>query len=233
MLAISGVLAATFLLPLAYRAESLALLLVSAPTLTRGPDAKPAPPPPRCLVLARARLGAFRHDHPRPRHARAGGRPRRSRSRSASAIPSRPRAWSWCPPRVFGVTTAGGRDRPDRGARARRLPRRAGLRRDRAGRAARACRSSTWSPSPTGSRPRTSSSCTTPRPTSRPSATTRGWDAELGLPTEIVPLSRPFGLWAGNLFQGVVKRDGAPVPHAEVEVEFYDEAGAARARRPS
>ncbi len=50
-----------------------------------------------------------------------------------------------------------------------------------------------------------------------------GWDAELGLRTEIVPLSKPFGLWAGNVFQGVVKLDGAPVPGAEIEVEFYNQ----------
>ena len=54
-----------------------------------------------------------------------------------------------------------------------------------------------------------------------------GWDAELGLKTEIVPLSKPFGLWAGNVFQGIVKLDGKPVPYAEVEVEFYNkDAGA-------
>jgi cobalt/nickel transport protein len=50
-----------------------------------------------------------------------------------------------------------------------------------------------------------------------------GWDSELGLPTEIVPLAKPFGLYAGNLFQGVVKLGGQPVPHAEVEVEFFNE----------
>ena len=49
-----------------------------------------------------------------------------------------------------------------------------------------------------------------------------GWDAEVGLKTEIVPLSRPFGLYAGNLFQGIVKMDGKPVPYAEVEVEFFN-----------
>ncbi|QHQ36405.1 DUF4198 domain-containing protein [Algicella marina] len=53
-----------------------------------------------------------------------------------------------------------------------------------------------------------------------------GWDAELGLKTEIVPLSKPFGLWAGNIFQGIVKFDGKPVPYAEVEVEYYNETGA-------
>jgi len=53
-----------------------------------------------------------------------------------------------------------------------------------------------------------------------------GWDAELGLKTEIVPLAKPFALWAGNVFQGIVKLDGEPVPYAEVEVEFYNnEAG--------
>ncbi len=53
----------------------------------------------------------------------------------------------------------------------------------------------------------------------------QGWDAEVGLPVEIVPLSRPYGLWAGNVFQGVVKKDGKPVPFAEVEVEFLNEGG--------
>ena len=50
-----------------------------------------------------------------------------------------------------------------------------------------------------------------------------GWDGELGLETEIVPLSKPFGLYAGNVFQGIVKLNGEPVPYAEVEVEFYNE----------
>ncbi|MBW1988171.1 MAG: DUF4198 domain-containing protein [Deltaproteobacteria bacterium] len=49
-----------------------------------------------------------------------------------------------------------------------------------------------------------------------------GWDAELGLKTEIVPLTRPFGLYAGNTFQGVVKMDGEPAPYSVVEVEYYN-----------
>jgi cobalt/nickel transport protein len=49
-----------------------------------------------------------------------------------------------------------------------------------------------------------------------------GWDAELGLKTEIVPLSKPYGLYAGNVFQGIVKMDGKPIPYAEVEVECYN-----------
>jgi len=47
-----------------------------------------------------------------------------------------------------------------------------------------------------------------------------GWDEPAGLPVEIEPLTRPYGLWTGNVFQGVVRKDGAPVPHAEVEVEY-------------
>ena len=56
-----------------------------------------------------------------------------------------------------------------------------------------------------------------------------GWDAELGLETEIVPLTKPFGLYAGNLFQGIVKVKGKPVPFAEVEVEYYNKDGNASA----
>ncbi len=58
-----------------------------------------------------------------------------------------------------------------------------------------------------------------------------GWDGEIGLKTEIVPLSKPFGLYAGNLFQGIVKMNGKPVPHAEVEVEYYNEGS--RVKIPS
>jgi len=52
-----------------------------------------------------------------------------------------------------------------------------------------------------------------------------GWDQELGLKTEIVPLSKPFGLYAGNVFQGIVKIDGKPVPYSEVEIEYYNKDG--------
>jgi cobalt/nickel transport protein len=50
-----------------------------------------------------------------------------------------------------------------------------------------------------------------------------GWDEPLGLKTEIIPLTRPFGLYAGNVFQGIVTIDGIPAPYAEVEVEYYNE----------
>lgn len=52
-----------------------------------------------------------------------------------------------------------------------------------------------------------------------------GWDSEIGLKTEIVPLSKPFGLYAGNVFQGIVKMDGKPVPYSEVEIEIYNKDG--------
>ena len=56
-----------------------------------------------------------------------------------------------------------------------------------------------------------------------------GWDEELGLVTEIVPLVRPYGLWAGNSFRGIVKKDGKPVPYAEIEVEYFNEDGKTKA----
>ncbi len=55
----------------------------------------------------------------------------------------------------------------------------------------------------------------------------KGWDKPLGLKTEIVPLTRPFGLYAGNVFQGIVMLHGKPVPFAEVEVEYYNKEGKA------
>ncbi len=54
-------------------------------------------------------------------------------------------------------------------------------------------------------------------------ATGEGWDAMVGLPVEIAPLTRPTGVWAGNLFSGVVTKAGEPVPFAEVEVEFVND----------
>ena len=56
-----------------------------------------------------------------------------------------------------------------------------------------------------------------------------GWDRRVGLKTEIIPLTRPFGLYAGNVFQGIVMLDGKPVPCAQVEVEYYNKDGKAKA----
>ena len=56
-----------------------------------------------------------------------------------------------------------------------------------------------------------------------------GWDQEIGLKTEIMPLSKPYGLYTGNVFQGIVKMDGKPVPFGEVEVEYYNKDRKAQA----
>lgn len=56
-----------------------------------------------------------------------------------------------------------------------------------------------------------------------------GWDQPLGLPTEIVPLLRPFGNYEGNSFTGKVLLNGEPVGGAEVEVELYNESGTLKA----
>lgn len=53
-----------------------------------------------------------------------------------------------------------------------------------------------------------------------------GWDEPAGLPTEIIPLTRPFGNYAGNSFTGQVMMNSKPVPGAEVEVELYNRDGA-------
>ncbi len=51
----------------------------------------------------------------------------------------------------------------------------------------------------------------------------KGWDQPVGLETEIIPFTRPYGLWTGNLFTGQVFLKGNPVPFAEVEVEYLNE----------
>ena len=51
-----------------------------------------------------------------------------------------------------------------------------------------------------------------------------GWDTPVGLETEIVPLTRPYGLWTNNLFTGQVLVKGKPAPFAEVEVEYLNES---------
>jgi cobalt/nickel transport protein len=56
-----------------------------------------------------------------------------------------------------------------------------------------------------------------------------GWDAMVGFPVEIQPLTRPFGLWTGNVFRGIVKKNGRPLPWAVVEVEYYNEHRQVRA----
>ena len=56
-----------------------------------------------------------------------------------------------------------------------------------------------------------------------------GWDATVGFPVEIEPLVRPYGLWTGNVFRGIVKKNAEPVPFAEIEVEYSNEGGKVKA----
>lgn len=52
-----------------------------------------------------------------------------------------------------------------------------------------------------------------------------GWDRPIAkaadIPVEIIPLTRPYSLYAGNIFTGQVLKDGKPVGECEVEVEFW------------
>lgn len=59
------------------------------------------------------------------------------------------------------------------------------------------------------------------------------WDAEVGLPVEIIPLDKPYALWTGNVFRGVVTCNGKPVPNIEIEVEYmnHDVRGNAFAKK--
>lgn len=52
----------------------------------------------------------------------------------------------------------------------------------------------------------------------------QGWDEPVGLETEIVPMTRPYGLWTNNLFTGQVLLNGKPVAGAEVEIEYLNES---------
>lgn len=52
-----------------------------------------------------------------------------------------------------------------------------------------------------------------------------GWDEPLGLPIEIIPLTRPFGNYAGNVFAGKAVRNDKPLPNAIVEVENLNRDG--------
>lgn len=52
-----------------------------------------------------------------------------------------------------------------------------------------------------------------------------GWDKEIGLKVEIIPLVRPYGLYTGNTFYGIVKLNGKEVPFCNVEIEYFNEKG--------
>lgn len=52
--------------------------------------------------------------------------------------------------------------------------------------------------------------------------TQKGWDQATGKGFELVPLTRPYGLQPGMVFQVQVQLSGTPVPRALVEIERYN-----------
>ncbi len=52
-----------------------------------------------------------------------------------------------------------------------------------------------------------------------------GWSKPVGLTSEIIPLTRPFALWSGSSFTGVVTKKGKPQPGVEIEIEYRNTDG--------
>jgi len=48
------------------------------------------------------------------------------------------------------------------------------------------------------------------------------WDKELGLKAEIVPLTKPYAIWKGSSFTGIVKSNGKIVPYAKIDVKYLN-----------
>lgn len=59
-----------------------------------------------------------------------------------------------------------------------------------------------------------------------------GWDKPVGLKTEIIPLTRSYGLYAGNAFQGLVVVNNKPAGFTPVEVEYYNRDGKVQSSSP-
>ena len=51
-----------------------------------------------------------------------------------------------------------------------------------------------------------------------------GWNEPVGLPTEIVPLNKPYQVFAGGTFTGQLLSEGKPVPGIECEIEYINPA---------
>jgi cobalt/nickel transport protein len=56
-----------------------------------------------------------------------------------------------------------------------------------------------------------------------------GWDRPVGAKMEIVPLTRPYGLYAPGSFTGRVLFQGKPVAGADLEIEYFNPDGALKA----
>lgn len=60
----------------------------------------------------------------------------------------------------------------------------------------------------------------------------KGWDQPVGLPVEIVPLTRPYGWPAGSVFKGQALARNLPLTRAVVEIEKFNEVYVPRAQCP-
>ena len=47
-----------------------------------------------------------------------------------------------------------------------------------------------------------------------------GWNEPVGMKTEFVPLTKPYAVLAGSSFSAQLLSEGAPVPGAEIEIEY-------------
>ena len=59
-----------------------------------------------------------------------------------------------------------------------------------------------------------------------------GWDQAVGLPVEIIPLTRPYGWPAGSVFKGLVLVKNRPLSGSIIEVEKFNGFYVPRARLP-
>lgn len=48
------------------------------------------------------------------------------------------------------------------------------------------------------------------------------WDKEIKLETEIVPLVKPYAIWEGSNFTGIVKAKGKIVPYAHIDISYLN-----------
>jgi cobalt/nickel transport protein len=61
---------------------------------------------------------------------------------------------------------------------------------------------------------------------------TEGWDQSVGLPVEIIPLTRPYGWPAGSVFKGLALAKNRALTGAAVEIEKFNGFFVPRARLP-